>query len=173
MPALAPLLEGVEFVPPHLRYAGSLDLDLGDGLIVELREFGGAHSRGDQGVVIRSSSSVLFTGDLIEEGYFPVLADNESHVGPWIDRLRRFEALTPDIVVPGHGLIAGANIVAAYRFLFEFAKWRVEGLRETGEASEAEILDRVSQELLEAFPNLENPRGARKIAADLAWPSRS
>jgi glyoxylase-like metal-dependent hydrolase (beta-lactamase superfamily II) len=84
MPALAPMLDGVEFVRPDLRYTGSPNLDLGDGRIVEFREVGGAHSRGDQAILFRGSKSVLFTGDLIEERFFGVLADNESHVLPWI-----------------------------------------------------------------------------------------
>ena len=71
--ALAPMLDGVEFVPPHVRYTGSLDLDLGGGHIVELHEFGGAHSLGDQGILVRGSAAVLFTGDLVEEGTFGVL----------------------------------------------------------------------------------------------------
>ena len=103
MPALAPMLDGVEFVPPHLRYTGSLDLDLGGGQVAELREFGGAHSLGDQGILVRGSASVLFTGDLVEEGTFGVLGDSDSHTVPWIDRLKRFEQLDPELVVPGHG----------------------------------------------------------------------
>jgi hypothetical protein len=58
MPALAPMLDGVEFVRPDLRYTGSLNLDLGDGHIVELHEFGGAHSRGDQAITGRMSPPV-------------------------------------------------------------------------------------------------------------------
>lgn len=50
MPALASMLDGVEFVRPDLHYTGSLNLDLGDGHIVEFREYGGAHSRGDQAI---------------------------------------------------------------------------------------------------------------------------
>ena len=55
--ALAPMLDGVEFVAPHLRYTGWLNLDLGGGHIVELHEFGGAHSLGDQGILIRGPAS--------------------------------------------------------------------------------------------------------------------
>ena len=84
--ALAPMLNSVEFVAPHLRYTGSLNLDLGGGHIVELHEFGGAHSLGDQGILVRGSASVLFTGDLVEEGTFGVLGDSDSHTVPWLRR---------------------------------------------------------------------------------------
>ncbi|MGZ5978905.1 MAG: MBL fold metallo-hydrolase [Isosphaeraceae bacterium] len=103
MPALAPMLDGVEFVPPHLRYIGSLDLDLGGGQVAELREFGGAHSLGDQGILVRGSASVLFTGDLVEEGTFGVLGDSDSHTVPWIDRLKRSSSSIPNSWCPDMG----------------------------------------------------------------------
>jgi glyoxylase-like metal-dependent hydrolase (beta-lactamase superfamily II) len=171
MPTLAPMLEGVELVRPDIRYAGSLTLDLG-GRDIEFQEVGGAHSRGDQAILIRGSKSVLFTGDLVEERYFPILADNESHVVPWIDRLKRLEHLNPELVVPGHGLIGGSELIVNYRKYFEFAKRRVEELRAAGEQPEPVIVERVSAELLELHPDWKNPQWARKTVEDLTWPSR-
>lgn len=139
MPVLAPMLEGVEFVRPDVGYTGSLNLDLGDGRIVEFREFGGAHSRGDQAILVRSSKSVLFTGDLVEEGYFGILGDHESHVVPWIDRLHRLEQLGPELVVPGHGRMGGPELIVEYREYFERARSRVAELRKAGALSETEI----------------------------------
>jgi glyoxylase-like metal-dependent hydrolase (beta-lactamase superfamily II) len=173
MPALAPLLDGVEFVPPHLRYTGSLNLDLGGGLTVEFREFGGAHSLGDQGILVRGSASVLFTGDLVEEGTFGVLGDSDSHTVPWIDRLQRFEQLNPGLVVPGHGLVGGLERIADYRAYLELASRRVSELRSAGDLSEAEIVDRVSAEVLEVHPNWRNQIWARKAVEDLSWPARA
>ena len=172
MPPLAPMLDGVEFVRPHILYTGSLSLDLGDGRVVEFVEFGGAHSRGDQALLIRASKSVLFTGDLIEERYFGVLADNESHVVPWIQRLKGFERLNPELVVPGHGFIGGPELITNYRAYFELAQRRVHELRSAAELSETEIVDRVSSELLALHPDWENQTWARKTVADLSWPSR-
>jgi glyoxylase-like metal-dependent hydrolase (beta-lactamase superfamily II) len=171
--ALAPMLDGVEFVPPHLRYTGSLNLDLGGGLIVECREFGGAHSLGDQGILVRGPASVLFTGDLVEEGTFGVLGDSDSHTVPWIDRVKRFEQLNPDIVVPGHGLIGGPGRLADYRAYLELAKRRVDELRAAGELSEAEIVDQVSAEVLALHPDWKNQIWARKAVEDLTWPARA
>ena len=173
IPALAPMLDGVEFVRPHIRYTGLLALDLGDGQTVEFREFGGAHSRGDQGILVRGSKSVLFTGDLIEERYFGILGDSESHVLPWIDRLNRFEQLQPEIVVPGHGRMGGPELIANYRAYFELARRRVGELRGAGDLKEAEIIERVTAELLDLHPDWDNRNWARKTVADLAWPSRA
>jgi len=173
LPELAPMLDGVEFVAPDLRYTGVLELDLGDGLIVELHEFGGAHSRGDQGILVRGSSAVLFTGDLIEERYFGILADNESHVLPWIERLNRFERLEPDLVVPGHGDMGGPELIVSYRSYFEFAKRRVEELRGEQDLPEEEIVDRVSAELVDLHPDWDQRVWARRAVSDLTWPTRA
>jgi len=172
LPSLAPMLAGVEFVRPHIRYVGSLELDLGGGLVVEFREVGGAHSRGDQAVVIRGSTVVLFTGDLVEEGYFGILGDNESHVLPWIDRLNRLEQVNPEIVVPGHGNLGGPALIATYRAYFELATRRVDELRAAA-LSEAAIVDRVGAELLELHPDWQNRNWATKTVEDLTWPARA
>ena len=171
--ALAPMLDGVEFVPPHLRYTGSLNLDLGRGRIVELREFGRAHSLGDQGILVRGPAPVLFTGDLVEEGTFGVLGDSDSHTVPWIDRLSRFEQLDPELVVPGHGLPGGPERIADYRAYLELAVRRVDELRAAGELSEDEIADQVSAEVLGVHPGWKNQIWARKAVEDLRWPARA
>ncbi len=173
IPSLAPMLDGVEFVHPQLLYAGSLKLDLGDGQIVEFSEFGGAHSRGDQAVLVRKSQVVLFAGDLIEERYFGILGDSESHVLPWIDRLSHFEELEPQIVVPGHGHMGGPELITNYRAYFEHAKHRADELRTAGKLSEADIIERVTAELLDLHPDWDNRNWARKAVEDLAWPSRA
>jgi len=173
IPALAPMLAGVEFVRPNLLYTGALKLDLGGETIVELFELGGGHSRGDQGILVRGGSNALFTGDLIEESTFAVLSDNESHVLPWIDRLTRLEATAPRIVVPGHGLASGPELIGAYRGYLDFAKRRVGELRSTGRDSEALIVDRVTAEILDRYPDWRGQNWVKRTVSDLTWPARA
>jgi len=173
MPALASLLEGVEFIRPDILYSESLTLDLGGGPVVDFHEFGGAHSRGDQAIIVRGSTSVLFTGDLIEEHHFGLIADNESSVVEWIARLDRFERMGPDIVVPGHGHIGGLELIAEYRAQFELSTRRVAELRAIGELSEAEICERVTRELIEFRPDWDGHNWAAKTVSNLSWPSRA
>ncbi|HUO72148.1 MAG TPA: MBL fold metallo-hydrolase [Solirubrobacteraceae bacterium] len=173
IPSLAPMLEGVEFVRPDFLYTGSLTLDLGGGQTVRFHEVGGAHSRGDQAIVVRGPRSALFTGDLVEEGYFGILGDSESHVIPWIDRLNRLERFHADIVVPGHGHMGDPQLIPEYRAYFELARNRVDELRSAGELSEGEIVDRVTGELLDLHPDWANRNWAGKAVADLSWPARS
>ena len=171
-PDVVPLLEGVELIAPHVRYTGSLSFDLGGGQIVELREHGGGHSRGDQIILVRGSSPVLFAGDLVEDRYFGVLPDDDAHVVPWIARLEELERYNATIVVPGHGLTGGADLIVIYRECFELAKQRMTELRTAGGYSEEEMVDQVESELLARYPDWDNKEWARTAAADLRWPAR-
>lgn len=173
IPPLAQMLAGVEFVRPELLYEGSLTLDLGGGLGVDFHEVGGAHSRGDQAVIARGSRSVLFTGDLVEEGYFGILGDAESHARPWIDRLDRLEGLGADLVVPGHGHVGGPDLIPMYRAYFELATRRVDDLRSQGDLTEDEIIARVTDEVLDLHPDWQNKLWAGKTVEDLRWPARA
>src|SRR5688500_14125362 len=70
-PEVAEMLEGVTLVPPHRTYEGTSEIDLG-GRTVELRELGGAHTLGDQ-VVLVPDAGVLFAGDLVENRFFAIV----------------------------------------------------------------------------------------------------
>jgi glyoxylase-like metal-dependent hydrolase (beta-lactamase superfamily II) len=166
------LLEGVVFEPPHLTYTGSVEVDLGGGVTVECREFGGGHSRGDQAILVHADKKVLFTGDLVEEKYFGVLPDEDAHVKPWINALLGLEALRADIVVPGHGLTGGNELTVLYREYFEFAVRRVQELRGADELSDEAIVGVVTQELLDLHPDWYNGDWAKVAVSDLRWPAR-
>ena len=70
-PEVAELLAPVELVEPQETYEGRLELELG-GRTVELREFGGAHTLGDQ-VVLLPEERIMFAGDLVENRFFPIV----------------------------------------------------------------------------------------------------
>jgi glyoxylase-like metal-dependent hydrolase (beta-lactamase superfamily II) len=169
-PLLEPYFAGVEFPPPHILYQGVMWFDLG-GRMVELREYGGGHSRGDQVVLLRDSG-VLFTGDLVENQVFGVIPDGDSHLLPWLQRLRELEELGASIVVPGHGLPGGAEVLRDFREYFELTDRRATELRDSG-LSEDEIVDSVAAELLALHPDWDNKPWARVAVADLKWPARS
>lgn len=117
-PEIAEQLEGVELVEPTIVYDGECDLDLG-GRTVQLRTWGLAHTRGDQ-VVFLPAERVLFTGDLVENGFFAIFPhfppdDADVDGGAWIRVLEHLERLEPEIVVPGHGPIGDAALIATAR----------------------------------------------------------
>jgi glyoxylase-like metal-dependent hydrolase (beta-lactamase superfamily II) len=112
-PEVAEQLEGVELVAPDVVYPEAADLELG-GLPVQLRAHGPAHTAGDQ-VVWLPEQRVLFAGDLVENRFLPILPDDDVRAGRWIDVLAELERLEPDVVVPGHGAPAGAELIAEAR----------------------------------------------------------
>jgi glyoxylase-like metal-dependent hydrolase (beta-lactamase superfamily II) len=117
--AVAKQLEGVELVDPDETYDGGIHrIDLG-GRTIELHDYGRAHTRGDQ-IVLLPSERVLFTGDLVEErcfAIFPYFPPDDADVDgeKWIAALERLEALEPAIVVPGHGDVGGVELVTTVR----------------------------------------------------------
>lgn len=112
---LVPKLEGIALVEPDIAYERSADIDLGD-VAVHLRSAGPAHSRGDQ-IIFLPGERVVFTGDLVENGVFPLFGTVNVDIDPerWIAALEHIEALDPAVVVPGHGPVGTVDMVAAAR----------------------------------------------------------
>ena len=108
--------DGIEVVPPSRTFDGSLSLRVGDRA-VDLHELGPAHTAGDV-IVHVPDAGVVFTGDLVFHGGHPIV-----WAGPvqrWLDACDRLLALDADIVVPGHGAVAGRDAVETQRRYFEW-----------------------------------------------------
>lgn len=139
-PSIAEALEGTELVEADTLYDGtSHEIDLG-GRRVILRSWGKAHTRGDQ-IVFLPDDSILFTGDLAEQKTFPIFPwfpphDTDIDAANWIAALDDCLALRPEIVVPGHGEIGGADIVAGVRDYIAGLGERVRAARSAGQTPE-------------------------------------
>jgi glyoxylase-like metal-dependent hydrolase (beta-lactamase superfamily II) len=130
-PGLAELLADVELVAPDVTYEGArAQLDLG-GVVVQLINIGQAHTRGDQ-VVFLPESGVLFAGDLAEDHFLPIFPDEDADGLLWLDALDRLEALSPRIVVGGHGEVGDVGLIAAERDYLVAVRDRVAALRADG-----------------------------------------
>lgn len=152
-PDVAQALEGTEQIAPDERYGGVRKvIDLG-GRSVELRPTP-AHTRGDQ-VIYLHHDGVVFCGDLVEEGFFPILPDSDSNGRHWIEVLESIEALKPRVVVPGHGLVGGVERVVVYRQYLQTVQKQVEELVSQG-LSQEEITARLAPKLRAAHPNWRN-----------------
>jgi glyoxylase-like metal-dependent hydrolase (beta-lactamase superfamily II) len=141
-PGVAEALEGVELVEPHETYSGTTTIDLG-GRAVSLREHGVAHTRGDQ-VVLVEDASVLFAGDLVEEGCFPIFPyfppdDADVDGSAWIDVLEALEATGPSLVVPGHGETGGTELIATQRAFMETMRARAHEAAAAGMSADAAV----------------------------------
>lgn len=96
-----------EPILPWVGVRGALQLDL-DGTRVRLWEVGPAHTPGDL-IAWLPEERVLFTGDLVFNGHWPVLWDADPC--GWLSALDSLRSLHPDTVVPGHGAAGGPAVI--------------------------------------------------------------
>lgn len=126
--------DGVEVVPPTRTFTGHLALELGevgdDGKVVDLVELGPAHTEGDV-IVHVPDDGVVFTGDILFHRGHPVVWAGP--VANWIAACDRILALDGvEVVVPGHGPLAGLQAVADMRDYFAYLSAEVQARFEAG-----------------------------------------
>lgn len=104
---LGPAAEGTDPVLPQRLVEGSdTTLSLG-GVRVMLVHRGGGHTPGDT-MVWLPETRVVFSGDIVYVdrmlSVIPV-----SHTGRWLAAFSALEALTPGVIVPGHGRVTNLS----------------------------------------------------------------
>jgi glyoxylase-like metal-dependent hydrolase (beta-lactamase superfamily II) len=159
---IAAAFEGVELVDPDVAFADLVELDLG-GRIARLEHLGDGHTRGDQ-IVFLPAERVLFTGDLVEERFFLIMDDDDAHAGVWVEHLERLEGLRPAVVVPGHGALGDAGLVAEGREYLLAVRQRVGELDAAGEPVET-VVATVEREMLARYPDWDNREWVGETAA--------
>ena len=148
-------LEGVEFVDPQIIYDAGCDLDLG-GRLVHMRTRGPAHSRGDQTIFL-PAERILFAGDLVEDRFLPIFPyfppyDVDVDGDRWMAVLDELKGLQPEIVVPGHGELGGAELIDAYHIYIQWLESETQRLSAEGKAAEqiiGTLIEQVSERYAE------------------------
>ncbi|PHP65270.1 MBL fold metallo-hydrolase [Zhengella mangrovi] len=97
---LGAALDGTEPAYADVTFAGSYRLDLG-GRHIEIVHPGPAHTPGDSFVWL-PDEKIVFAGDIVFVGRLLGVLDF-SDSGGWLDAFSAIDALSPRIVVPGHG----------------------------------------------------------------------
>jgi glyoxylase-like metal-dependent hydrolase (beta-lactamase superfamily II) len=111
-----------------------LSMDLG-GLTAVVESYPG-HSGTDM-VVRVPDQNVVYTGDLLFSGWYPVCFDEKATISGWRDTLKKFAALDKDtLFVPGHGQICGQEGIAALREVFDDIAGQAEKMFKAGVPSE-------------------------------------
>ena len=111
--AEADLVEAAPIDPPDHLVDDVAVLDVG-GREVVLRFLGRGHTDHDLVVEVEDGEgTVLFAGDLVEEGAPPAFED--AYPAEWPATLGRVHALARGPVVPGHGAVVDAAYVGAQR----------------------------------------------------------
>ncbi|MER7015664.1 MBL fold metallo-hydrolase [Saccharopolyspora sp. NPDC000359] len=108
---IAEALAGSVVAQPDHLVAEQADVDLG-GRVVQLRHPGLGHTDHDL-VVAVPDAGVVFAGDLVEQGAPPDFGD--AHPEAWPSAVDGVLALSPTVVVPGHGEPVSPDFVRGQR----------------------------------------------------------
>lgn len=111
-----------------------MTIDLG-GVKAVLESYPG-HSGTD--IVTRvPEQNVVYAGDLLFSGWYPVCFDEKATVSGWRETLKKFAALDKDtIFVPGHGQICGQEGIATLREVFDDIAGQAEKMYKAGVPAE-------------------------------------
>jgi glyoxylase-like metal-dependent hydrolase (beta-lactamase superfamily II) len=107
-----------------------LSVDLG-GLTAVLESHPG-HS-GTDIIVKVPDQNVVYTGDLLFSGWYPVCFDEKATISGWRETLKKFAALDKDtLFVPGHGQLCGQEGIATIREVFDDIAGQAEKMYKAG-----------------------------------------
>ncbi|MBM4003722.1 MAG: MBL fold metallo-hydrolase [Planctomycetes bacterium] len=126
----------LKYAMPSLYFSHKLVFDDGEQR-VELLFLGHAHTAGDA-VAWLPRHRILFTGDACVNGAFNYTGD--SNTESWISVLGAMEDLDPRHVAPGHGELAGKELLAMQKRYFVELRQSIRAATEAGKT-----LDQVKQ----------------------------
>lgn len=106
---------------PDRQFSEAAVLDVG-GRRVELEYVGPAHTVGDSLVWV-PDAKICFAGDILFSGVTPIMWAGP--VGNWLAALDRIEEREPEVVVGGHGPVAGLAEIRAIRDYWSFLRAEV------------------------------------------------
>ena len=158
----AELLNGVPYPTPDILFDREYRVDLG-GVHVRLMWRGPAamHTRGDTMVFVEEDR-VLFTGDVVMSQRF-LAAQNTSSIKTWLTTLDELTALKPVSVVPSHGKIGDATLIARDRAFLQAVQTRVADLKRAGKSID-DAAAAVIAEIAPGYPEWGNPANAGAAA---------
>jgi glyoxylase-like metal-dependent hydrolase (beta-lactamase superfamily II) len=157
----AELLNGVPYPKPDVLFDREYRIDLG-GVHARLMWRGPAalHTRGDTMIYIEEDR-VLFTGDIVMSQRF-LAAQNTSSLSTWIAVLDELTALHPAHVVPSHGKIGDAALIARDRAFLAAVRGRVADLKKAGKSVD-EAIQSVVSDIAPEYPEWGDPMGTAVI----------
>jgi glyoxylase-like metal-dependent hydrolase (beta-lactamase superfamily II) len=148
-PIMGELLRDVQFRRGDISFDKEYALDLG-GVNVRILAVGPTHTRGDT-VVWVEGDGVIFAGDVVMNQ--TILAYGQySSTRAWMEALAQLNQLRPAedehpaVLVPSHGAVGTANIIAYQRGFLQAVQARVRELKQQGQ-SEAQVVPAVTAEM--------------------------
>ena len=158
----AELLNNVPYPTPDILFDREHRLDLG-GVHARLLWRGPAvlHTRGDTMIWVEEDR-VLFTGDVVMSQRF-LAAQPNSSLTTWIAVHDELAALKPVHVVPAHGKLGDAALIARDREFLMAVQAKVAELKKSGKTVD-DAVAAVVAEIAPKYPEWGNPTGAGAVA---------
>lgn len=163
-PLIADLLAGATYRTADVVFDRDHRLDLG-GVYVRLSAVGPTHTRGDT-IVFVEEDRVLFSGDVAMPA-LPAVISPSSSVRTWQEALAALAALDPARVVPSHGEMGDAQMIADYRRYFTTVQRRAKELKSQGVGAE-EAANVITKELQPAYETRQPGRIAAAVRVAFA-----
>ena len=160
-PLVAELLENAQFRKADLFFDREYTLDLG-GVRVRMLSLGPTHTRGDT-IVWVEGDRILFAGDVVMNRTFVACASPYSSVKAWLADFDQLEPLRPVKIVPSHGPVGDASLIAEQRTMMKAIQSRAMELKRQGRSAD-ETATTVQAEFQATYPGWAAPARVGLIA---------
>jgi glyoxylase-like metal-dependent hydrolase (beta-lactamase superfamily II) len=135
-PVIGELLQGAEFRKADISFEREHVVDLG-GVRARVMAMGANHTKSDIAVAIEPDR-VLVAGDLVMMG-LPQFTAPSARFATWLSSLDRFDALKPVRIVPSHGAMGDASMIATYRTFLTTVRDRAAALKKDGKTADETV----------------------------------
>src|SRR5882762_3198071 len=128
------LLQDVKFRTPDVLFDREMKLDLG-GVKARLFWLGAAHTKGDE-LIFVEEDSVLFPGDIVQKGLFPMMPNEDATLKGWLSIVDQLAPLKPRFIVPDHGELGDGSLIEKERAILLELQSRALEFKEKGTSVE-------------------------------------
>jgi glyoxylase-like metal-dependent hydrolase (beta-lactamase superfamily II) len=135
-PVIGELLQGAEFRKADISFDREHVVDLG-GVRARVMAMGANHTKSDIAVAVEPDR-VLVAGDLVMMG-LPQFTAPTALFATWLASLDRFDALKPVRIVPSHGAMGDASMIATYRTFLTTVRDRAAALKKDGKTADETV----------------------------------
>jgi glyoxylase-like metal-dependent hydrolase (beta-lactamase superfamily II) len=158
------LLQDVTLRPADIVFDSEVKIDLG-GVTARLFWLGPAHTKGDE-LIFVDPDSALLSGDVVMSKLVPNMPTPDASLKNWLVILDKIEPLHPRYVIPDHGELGDASLIAQYRVILTDLQTRSIELKRQGVSVE-DAGRQMTTELKAKYPDWGNfngvPNAVRRV----------
>jgi glyoxylase-like metal-dependent hydrolase (beta-lactamase superfamily II) len=129
------LLANVKPRRPDETFDKERKLDLGGGVIARILWFGGAHTKGDEVILVEPDKTIV-TGDVVQNKVVPNIFRDGGTPSSWIAVLDQVEKLGALHVLPDHSPVGDGSLVAKEKAFISDLRTRALALKREGVSAE-------------------------------------